>query len=91
MDRKAPYTDEEKNKQIKKEAKATFILFIVCFLWHVGTGYIFNSSSIRIFGLPLWWILSCPGVFVIAIVGLVYILKNVFMDFDLGSEEEDNE
>ncbi|MCR5732302.1 MAG: YhdT family protein [Sphaerochaetaceae bacterium] len=91
MNRKTPVTDEEKNAQIKKEAKATFILFIICCLWHVGTGYLFNNSGIRLFGLPLWWLLSCPGVFVIAIVGLVYLLKNVFVDFDLGSEEEEDE
>ncbi len=88
---KTPVTDEEKSAQIRREAKATFILFIVCCLWHIGTGYLFNNIAIRIFGLPLWWILSCPGVFVIAIVGLVFILKNVFADFDLGSEEDDNE
>lgn len=89
MNRKVPKTEEEKNLQIGREARATFILFIVCCLWHVGTGYLFNSSGIRIFGLPLWWLLSCPGVFVIAIAGLVLILKNVFVDFDLGHEKED--
>ena len=86
-----PVTKEEKNKQIKKEAFATVILFIICFIWHVGFGYGLSGVPIYIFNLPLWWIISTPGVFVIGVVGVIILLKKVFVNFDLNSEEDSND
>ncbi len=88
-----PTTMEEKNNQIKKEAKATIVLFVICFLWHVGFGYGLSGVPIYIFNLPLWWILSVPGVFAVAVIGVVILLKKVFVNFDLdeeGAEENDD-
>ena len=84
-------TREEKDIQIRKEAKATIILFVICFLWHVGFGYLLSGSGITVFGLPLWWILSTPGVFVVAVVGVVYLLKKVFVNFSLEDEDKAGE
>lgn len=81
-------TREEKNQQIRREARATAILFAICFLWHVGTGCLLSGVEVRILGLPLWWVLSTPGVFVIAVVGVVWLLKNVFVNFSLDDEDE---
>lgn len=81
-------TREEKNAQIKKEARATVILFVICFLWHVGTGYLLSGLDIKVLGLPLWWVLSTPGLFVIAVVGVIYLLKKVFVNFSLEDEDE---
>ena len=81
-------TREEKNLQIRKEARATITLFVICFLWHVLTGYLLSGSSARLFGLPLWWVLSTPGVFVIAVVGVIYLLKKVFVNFSLEDDDE---
>ncbi len=86
-----PVTKEEKNKQIKKEAFATVILFIICFIWHVGFGYGLSGVPIYIFNLPLWWIISTPGVFVVGVVGVIILLKKVFVNFDLNSEEDSND
>ncbi|MBR3146918.1 MAG: YhdT family protein [Eubacterium sp.] len=81
-------TREEKERQIKKEARATAILFAICFIWHVGFGYLLSGSGIKLFGLPLWWILSTPGVFVVAVVGVIYLLKKVFVNFSLDDDDE---
>ncbi len=81
-----PTTKEEKNRQIKKEATATAVLFIICFIWHVGFGYGLSGSQIYAFNLPLWWILSTPGVFVIGVIGVIFLLKKVFVNFDLNEE-----
>ena len=83
-------TRDEKNCQIKKEALATSVLFLICFFWHVGTGYLFNGSGVKVFGLPLWWILSTPGVFVIAVIGVIFLLKKIFVNFNLDDEDEEN-
>ena len=81
-------TREEKERQIKKEARATAILFAICFFWHAGFGYLLSGSGIKLFGLPLWWILSTPGVFVVAVVGVIYLLKNVFVNFSLDDDDD---
>lgn len=82
-------TREEKNRQIAKEAKATLILFLICFAWHVGFGYgLSGHCSIRFGGLPLWWWLSTPGVFVVAVVGVIILLKKVFVNFSLEDDDE---
>ena len=83
-------TRDQKEKQIRREAKATFILFTICFVWNVGFAYGLSGLDIRILGLPLWWVLSTPGVFVIAVIGVVYLLKRVFVDFDFVEESEGN-
>ena len=84
-------TREEKELQIRREARATLILFAICFLWNVGFAYGLSGIGGRIFGLPLWWVVSTPGMFIVATVGVIYLLKKVFINFDLedgdGGEE----
>lgn len=81
-------TKEEKERQIKKEARATAILFFICFLWHAGFGYLLSGTDIKVLGLPLWWVLSTPGVFVVAVIGVIYLLKKVFVNFSLDDDDE---
>ena len=78
-------TRVEKDAQIRREARATLILFAVCFVWNVGFAYCLSGTGIRIGGLPLWWLISTPGMFVIAVAGVVYLLKKVFVNFDLDT------
>ncbi|MBQ8590618.1 MAG: YhdT family protein [Firmicutes bacterium] len=84
-------TQEEKHRQIRREAKATFILFFLCFAWHVGFGYALNGVDIRIWNLPLWWIVSTPGVFLVAVIGVIYLLTKVFVNFDLEPEVDEHD
>ena len=79
---------EQKDAQVRREARATLILFAICFLWNVLFAYALSGSGIRIGGLPLWWLVSVPGMFVVAVVGVVYLLKKVFVNFNLEDEEE---
>ena len=79
---------EQKEKQIRKEAKATILLFLICFIWNVGFAYGLSGTGARLFGLPVWWLVSTPGMFVIAVIGVVFLLKKVFVNFDLEDTEE---
>lgn len=81
-------TREQKDIQIRKEARATLILFLICFIWNVGFAYGLSGSGARLFGLPVWWLVSTPGMFIIAVIGVVILLKKVFVDFDLEDPEE---
>jgi uncharacterized membrane protein YhdT len=85
---KTQMTPEQKEKQIRKEAKATILLFLICFIWNVGFAYGLSGTGARLFGLPVWWLVSTPGMFVIAVVGVVILLKKVFVNFDLEDTEE---
>ncbi len=85
---KAQMTKEQKEKQIRREAKATLILFVICFVWNVGFAYGLSGTGVRLFGLPLWWLISTPGMFIIAVIGVVILLKKVFINFDLEDNEE---
>lgn len=80
---------EEKDRQIRKEARATLILFLICFLWNVGFAYGLSGTGARLFGLPVWWLVSTPGMFIIAVIGVVILLKKVFVNFDLDDMDED--
>ena len=82
---------EQKEKQIRKEAAATLILFAVCFVWNVGFAYGLSGTGLRVFGLPLWWLVSTPGMFVIALAGVAFLLKKVFRDFSLTDEKGDDD
>lgn len=83
LEKKEKMSREQKDKQVRREARATLILFAICFIWNVGFAYGLSGSGIRIGGMPLWWLLSTPGMFVVAVVGVVYLLKKVFVNFDL--------
>lgn len=86
LERKEILSREQKDRQVRREARATFILFAICFIWNIGFAYGLSASGIRIGGLPLWWVLSVPGMFVVAVAGVLYLLKNVFVDFSLEDE-----
>ena len=85
---KMQMTPEQKEKQIRKEARATLLLFLICFLWNVCFAYGLSGTGARLFGLPIWWLVSTPGMFVIAVIGVVFLLKKVFVNFDLEDTEE---
>ena len=81
-------TKEQKEIQIKKEAKASLVLFAICFIWNVAFAYGLSGTGIRIGGLPIWWLISVPGMFLVAVVGVIFLLKTVFVNFSLEDEED---
>lgn len=81
-------TEQEKHQQILKEVKATLILFAIVAIWHIGFGFGLNGIDIIVLGMPLWFFVSTIGAFFIAVVGVMFLLKFVFVEFDLGTEVE---
>ena len=78
----------DKDAQVRKEARATLLLFAICFAWNVVFAYALSGSGIRLGGLPLWWLISVPGMFIVAVIGVLYLLKYVFVNFDLDDKAE---
>lgn len=79
-------TEHQKHIQILKEIKWTLILFAIVAIWHIGFAFGLNGINIVILGMPLWFFVSTIGAFVIAVVGVMALLKWVYKDFDLGTE-----
>ncbi len=80
--------DSEIHEQLMKEIKATFILIAIVAGWHVGTAFLLDGIDILVLGMPLWFFVSTIGAFVISVLGVVVLLKKVFVNFDLGEETE---
>ena len=79
-------TEEEKHLQIMKEMKATLILIAIVAAWHIGFAFLLNGIDILIIGMPLWFFVSTIGAFVISVLGVVFLLKKVFKNFDFEEE-----
>lgn len=89
-DKKMTY--KEKFIQMNKEAKATWIVgFITFAVWLLGGFgvYLIFGSDFTILKLPGWFVLGAIGSWIVGIIGVVYLIKNVFKDFDLGTDDED--
>ena len=82
---------EEKHRQCLKEIKATLVVVAICFVWHVLTAFLLNSTGWTIFHMPAWFVVSVFGTVIIAIIGVFVLLKFVFADFSYDEEEFDNE
>lgn len=83
------FTEEEKHRQCMREIKATLILLAVVAVWHIATAFLLNGIEIYILRMPLWFFVSTPGAFVISVLGVICLLKKVFVDFDLGEEKDE--
>ena len=74
-----------------KEIKATMLVVVVCFLWHVLTAFLLNSKGGTLFHMPLWFVVSVFGTIILAIIGVFWLLKFVFVDFSYDEEECEDE
>lgn len=79
---------EEEHKQCLKEIKATILVVLICFVWHVSTAFLLNSTEWKILHMPAWFVVSVFGTMLIAIVGVFVLLKFVFIDFSYDEECE---
>jgi uncharacterized membrane protein YhdT len=91
VDQMTKLTKEEKHKQCLKEIKATVFVVFICFLWHVLTAFLLNSTGWTIFHMPAWFVVSVLGTVILAMIGVFWLLKFVFIDFDYDEEESGDE
>ncbi|MEG0291917.1 MAG: YhdT family protein [Anaerovoracaceae bacterium] len=86
-------TSKERNLQIRKEAVVSIIMYIAFFLWWYFTGYGIgeknNENFGYVFGLPMWFFLSCIVGYVLFCIAVVIVVKKVFKDFDLEETKEE--
>lgn len=80
------------NKQIKKEAIVTIVLYLIYFAWWYYFAYIYCPSDVEdytyVLGMPAWFFYSCVVGLVVMNI-LVYIAVKVFFK-DMDLDEYDN-
>lgn len=81
----------EKHQQCMREIKGTLAVVVICCLWHIITAFALNGTGLYFLGMPAWFSVSVFGTVVLAIAGVFFLLKKVFIDFeyDDGEEEDD--
>ncbi len=84
-------TKEEKHQQCVREIKSTLLVCLICCAWHILTAFLLNGTGLYFLGMPAWFSVSTFGTIVIAIIGVIFLTRNVFLDFDYGDEEEDRQ
>ena len=84
-------TKDEKHKQCSKEVKATLFVVFICFLWHVITAFLLNPTGWTVFHMPAWFVVSVFGTVLLAIIGVFFLLKFVFVDFSYDEERNEDE
>ena len=79
---------QEKHEQCMKEIKSTLLVVALCCIWHLATAFILNGTGLYFLGMPAWLSVSVFGTIILALVGVWYLLKFVFIDFEYDDEEE---
>ncbi|MGN0355694.1 MAG: YhdT family protein [Muricoprocola sp.] len=82
-------TNEEKHQQCLREIKGTLIVVAICCIWHVATAFLLNGSGLYFLGMPAWFSVSVLGTIILALAGVTFLLKKVFVDFEYDDEEEE--
>lgn len=82
---------QEKHEQCVREIKGTLIVVALCCIWHVATAFLLNGTGKYFLGMPAWFSVSVLGTIILALVGVWYLLKFVFVDFEYEDEKEDDE
>ena len=79
---------EQKHTQCLKEIKATLIVTLICCAWHIITAFALNGSGLYFLGMPAWFSVSVFGTIVLALAGVWFLMKKIFVDFDYDDEDE---
>lgn len=84
-------SEKEKNRQIRKEAIVSVILYAAFFIWWYFTGYGIAEKGTTetytyVFGLPMWFFLSCVVGYALFVAATIIVVKCFFKNFELGPE-----
>ena len=73
----------QKFQQMDKEAAAVIIaaLLITAFFW--GSIYLFKDSPAEFLALPLWFVVSCLGGYLLSIAAVWVLVRRFMRNFSL--------
>ena len=82
-------TREEMHKQCVREIRGTLIVAILTCAWECIWAFALNGSGKMFLGMPAWLSVSVFGSIVVCLLGVWYLMKKVFIDFEYDEEVED--
>ncbi len=82
---------KEKFRQMDREALATTVCAVVITLFFWGAIFLFKDSPAEIMTMPLWFVISCLGGYLLSVVGVIFIVRVIFKDFELDDKDESAE
>lgn len=74
---------KEKFKQMDKEALATVMTAIVIFIYFWLSIFLFKNTIIYVFYMPLWFVLSCIGGYLLSCILVIILVKFFMKNFSL--------
>ena len=75
-------TRQEKHEQCMRE---------ICCAWHIASAFLLNGTGLYFLGMPAWFSVSTFGTIILSLIGVWYLLKHVFINFEYDDEEEGEE
>lgn len=79
----------EKFVQMNREAKATWMTaaVLILFWWLAAFGT--ARLDYTIFYMPGWFVTSCIGTYLLSVALVYFLIKRIFVDFDLDEEPDE--
>ena len=84
-------TKQEKHEQCIREIRGTLVVVAICCAWHILSAFLLKGSRLYFLGMTAWFSVSTLGTIVLSLLGVWYLLKHVFIDFEYDDEEEGEE
>ena len=84
-------TKQEKHEQCMREIRGTLIVVAICCAWHIASAFLLNGTGLYFLGMPAWFSVSTLGTIVLSLIGVWYLLKHIFINFEYDDEEEEDE
>lgn len=80
----------DKFRQMDREALGTLVAAIAIFIYFWLTIFLFKDdlSYGMLWGMPLWFTLSCIGGYLLSVVAVFILINRVMRDFDLGESRD---
>lgn len=82
-------TREEMHKQCVREIRGTLIVAVLTCAWECIWAFALNGSGKMFLGMPAWLSVSVFGSIVVCLLGVWYLMKKVFIDFEYDEEVDD--
>lgn len=90
-EKKVPLTREYYDRALRsshREAAATMAVALITVLYFWGTVLLLEESEFTLFSMPVWFVASCMGGYLVSVAGVVFLVKRCFTDIALDDAAE---
>ena len=81
---------KEKFRLMDREALSTLICAVVITAVFWLSMFLLKDYQTTLLKMPLWFVVSCIGGYLLSVIGVIFIVRRYFVNFDLDDEDENN-